>query len=100
MPIARAIRDRIERRLPPKAANFWCHVTEGAFASFGGAMVGGQLFAVLVAALGGSAATLGALTSIGSFTFLAPLLLAPRPVRADALAATFTAETTGARLLT
>jgi len=78
MSITRAIRSRIEKRVPPKVANFWCHVTEGAFVAFGGEMVGAQLFAVLVAALGGGAGTLGILASIGSFAVIGPLILAPR----------------------
>ena len=78
MSITRAIRSRIERRIPPKVANFWCHVTEGAFVSFGSEMVGAQLFAVLVVALGGGRGTLGILASIGSFAVIAPLIFAPR----------------------
>jgi len=60
-----------------RIANFWCHVWEGALASFGGELAGNNLFQVLVAALGGTAATLGTLQTIGSFAFLAPLVVAP-----------------------
>lgn len=78
MSLASAIRKRAETYASAATVNFWCHVTEGSLATFGEGLVAGQLFAVLVTALGGTGATLGALTSIGSFTILAPLFLAPR----------------------
>ncbi len=65
-------------RGPSRAANFWYHVTEGALASFGGQLVGGEFFQVMVLALGGSAAALGGLQSIAALSFVAPLLLAPQ----------------------
>ena len=78
MGVVRAIRGRIERHVSRQVANFWCHVVEGTFASFGGQLVGPQLFSVLVLALGGSRATLGTLRSIAALSFVAPLIFAPR----------------------
>ncbi len=69
--------DRAANTGRSRAANFWCHVTEGALATFGGGLAGPEFFQVLVLALRGTAATLGTLQSIGSFAFIAPLLLAP-----------------------
>ena len=72
------VRRLVERYVPARMVNFWCHVMEGAFASFGEELVGGQVFVTLVAALGGSATDLGLLMSVSSFGFLVPFLLAPR----------------------
>lgn len=77
MSISRAIRSRIEAKLPPKVANFWCHVTEGAVGSFGSGMVGREVFPVMVTALGGSALALGLLGTIQSIRFLPQLIFAP-----------------------
>ena len=76
---ARAVRTRLDGRLSSERANFWCHVVEGAFASFGGELVGqAVVFTVLAERVGMMPATLGFLSSLGSFTFLAPLLFAAR----------------------
>ena len=73
-----AIRDRLDARFTKPCANFWCHVTEGAFATFGDEVLGaGVVFTVLATHLGVQAAELGFLGAIGAFSFLAPLLFAP-----------------------
>jgi len=77
--VALAIRRRIEQRLPAKTVNFWCHVIEGAFASFGGELVGlTVVFSVLAAALGATPAALGLLVALPRLAVIAPLLAAPR----------------------
>lgn len=34
-----ALRRRFERYLPAPVVNLWCHILEGAFASFGGELI-------------------------------------------------------------
>jgi len=76
------IRRYIERFVPAPVANFWCHVTEGAFASFGEELVSVHVvFPVLAGALGAGPSLLGILTSVCGCAFIAPLLLAPRVER-------------------
>jgi len=79
MPLLISARRFLDTRLTPVRANFWCHVVEGAFATFGGELAGaGVVFAVLAARLGVSPSGFGFLSSLGAFSFLAPLLFAPR----------------------
>jgi MFS family permease len=77
--LALALRGRAEKYLPAGTANFWCHVIEGVFASFGGEIcAAGVLLPLLAGRVGASPATLGLLTSLGGLAFIAPLLIAPR----------------------
>ncbi len=47
MGVASRIRARLEKRAAPSTVNFWCHVVEGSFWSFGDALVGlGEVLAV------------------------------------------------------
>lgn len=47
------IRRYAEKYLPAGAVNFWCHVIEGTFASFGeGIVAGAVVFPILAASLG------------------------------------------------
>ena len=78
-----ALRRSFERRFPPRAVNFWCHVTEGAFASFGFELTSAAVtFPVIAQALGASSTQFGLLSAIGGLSFLAPLFLARRVERA------------------
>jgi MFS family permease len=73
------IRGRAEKYLPAGTVNFWCHVIEGVFASFGGEIcAAGVLLPLLAGRVGASPSTLGLLTSLGGLAFIAPLLVAPR----------------------
>ena len=79
MSVSLAIRRRFERHLPAKTVNLWCHITEGAFASFGMELVGaGVIFSVLAGALGATPAFLGMLTSFSRLAFIVPIIFAPR----------------------
>lgn len=81
MSISRAIRRRLDRRWRAARVNFGCHVTEGALGGSGQEMAGRTVFAVMVEAMvGGAIAPLmvGVLNSIRSFSFVGPILLAPR----------------------
>jgi MFS family permease len=74
-----ALRAKAEKRFSPASINFWCHVSEGAFASFGFALVsGGFIFPVIATQLGASPFMLGVFNSMMGFTFLAQLLFAHR----------------------
>ena len=58
--------------------SFWCHVAEGALASFGGMMVAGQaVFSVLATSLGATPVGLGLLISLGRLSVVATFLAAP-----------------------
>ncbi len=78
-PTAGKIRQRLDRRLDRVRANFWCHVTRGAFASSGGQLIGGTDFlAVLVTVLGFQPVVLGFLTTMQALGQLLQLFTAPR----------------------
>lgn len=69
------IRARLEKFLAPRTVNFWCHVTEGAFASFGEQVVSQAIvFPVLATVLGASPFLLGALSSMPKLSFIAPVV--------------------------
>jgi MFS family permease len=73
------LRRRLEKYLPARTVNLWCHISEGAFASFGGELIeSGVVLSVLAARLGASSGILGVLTAINRSAFLIPLLFAPR----------------------
>ncbi len=77
--LAIAVRRRAERLIPAAVINFWCHVIEGAFATFAGELVsGGVIFPLLAAELGATPAQFGLLAPIGRLAFIAPLILAHR----------------------
>ncbi|MCK4374910.1 MAG: hypothetical protein KAX19_06250, partial [Candidatus Brocadiae bacterium] len=80
MGVASRIRARLEKRAAPSTVNFWCHVVEGSFWSFGDALVGlGEVLPVLaVTRLGASNAQLGLMSTVVALSFLAPLFVAPR----------------------
>ena len=74
-----ALRRRMDGWVGAGTGNFWCHVLEGACASFGMELVAsGVVFPVLAAALGASPALVGALGALGGLAFLAPLFVAHR----------------------
>ncbi|HOX06493.1 MAG TPA: MFS transporter [Planctomycetota bacterium] len=76
---ALALRKKAEQRFSPAGVNFWCHVSEGAFASFGFSLVsGGFIFPVIATQLGASPFMLGAFNSVMGLSFLAQLLFAHR----------------------
>ena len=72
------IRQLLDRRLDRVRANFWCHVTKGAFSSSGYSFITSSDFlAVLVTVLGFQPAVLGILAMIPGLARLAQLLTAP-----------------------
>ena len=77
--LALALRRRMDGCVETGTGNFWCHVLEGACASFGMELVApGVVFPVLAAALGVSPALMGALGALGGLSFLVPLFVAHR----------------------
>jgi MFS family permease len=80
MDLASKARRRLDERFSPHRVNFWCHVTEGAFWSFGDSVASAAdvLPVLVVSRLGASNATLGLIYMLANLAFLAPALAAPR----------------------